>query len=151
MAGAGDELVIEQTGPDFMLDELERYMRAAAYSDLSIQCGSGGGGQKSRRVSAAHCAVLAAVSPFLKKLVRLSDRTELSLKQRNILQLFGALAIPVLAPPIPALPRRSAGHPHAARHFLRRRLSVATARLPWQGQVSEQPPRIGRRYRSEVA
>ena len=82
MAGAGDELVIEQTGPDFMLDELERYMRAAAYSDLSIQCG-GGGGQKSRRVSAAHCAVLAAVSPFLKKLVRLSDRTELSLKQRN--------------------------------------------------------------------
>ena len=84
MAGAGDELVIEQTGPDFMLDELERYMRAAAYSDLSIQCGGGGsGGQKSRRVSAAHCAVLAAVSPFLKKLVRLPDRTELSLKQRN--------------------------------------------------------------------
>ena len=80
MAGAGDELVIEQTGPDFMLDELERYMRAAAYSDLSIQCG---GGLKSRRVSAAHCAVLAAVSPFLKKLVRPSDRTELSLKQRN--------------------------------------------------------------------
>ena len=79
MAGAGDELVIEQTGPDFMLDELERYMRAAAYSDLSIQCGGGGsGGQKSRRVSAAHCAVLAAVSPFLKKLVRLPDRTELS-------------------------------------------------------------------------
>ena len=149
MAGAGDELVIEQTGPDFMLDELERYMRAAAFSDLSIQCGSGG--QMSRRVSAAHCAVLAAVSPFLKKLVRLPDRTELSLKQRNIPQLFGALPIPVLASPIPALSRRSAGHPHAARHFLRRRLSVATARLPWQGQVSEQPPRIGRRYRSEVA
>ena len=138
MAGAGDELVIEQTGPDFMLDELERYMRAAAYSDLSIQCGSGSG-QKSRRVSAAHCAVLAAVSPFLKKLVRLPDRTELSLKQRNIPQLFGALAIPVLASPIPALPRRSAGHPRLPRHFLRRRLPVATARIPWQGQVSEHP------------
>ena len=36
-AGA-DELVIEQTGPDFMLDELERYMRVSAFSDLSIQC-----------------------------------------------------------------------------------------------------------------
>ena len=38
MANDGDELVIEQTGPDFMLDELERYMRASAFSDLSIQC-----------------------------------------------------------------------------------------------------------------
>ena len=38
MANDGDELVIEQTGPDFLLDELERYMRASAFSDLSIQC-----------------------------------------------------------------------------------------------------------------
>ena len=66
-ADAEDELVIEQTGPDFMLDELERYMRMSAFSDLSIQC-------REKLVSSAHCAVLAAVSPFLKKLARSSDR-----------------------------------------------------------------------------
>ena len=57
----GEELVIEQTGPDFMLDELERYMKLSAFSDISIQC-------REKLVSSAHCAVLAAVSPFLKKL-----------------------------------------------------------------------------------
>ena len=117
MANDGDELVIEQTGPDFMLDELERYMRASAFSDLSIQCRdqiqrkkfnfslplkitwqkkalkNGAScrhydfssykfsiewGPREKLISSAHCAVLAAVSPFLKKLARSIRSTELS-------------------------------------------------------------------------
>jgi hypothetical protein len=56
-----DELVIDQTGPDFMLDQLENYMNLSVFSDLSVQC-------KEKLISSAHCAVLSAVSPFLKKL-----------------------------------------------------------------------------------
>ena len=59
----GDELVIEQTGPDFMLDQLEKYMKDSAFADLNIQC------KGLKGVTSAHCAVLAAVSPFLKKLI----------------------------------------------------------------------------------
>ncbi len=57
----GEELVIDQTGPDFMLDQLESYLKHSSFADLSIQC-------REKLISSAHCAVLAAVSPFLKKL-----------------------------------------------------------------------------------
>ena len=46
------------------------------------------------------------------------------------------LPIPVLAPSVAALSRRSAGHSRPARHLLRRRRPLAPARLPGQGQVS---------------
>lgn len=60
---APHELYIEETGPDFVMKNLSNVFATQRFSDLKLVCKGG-------KVVSAHVAVLANISPFLKKIFR---------------------------------------------------------------------------------
>ena len=58
----GDEIQIDETGPDFLLATLETYLTSSAYCDAVLICSNG-------CHLRAHQVVLASISPFLKQLL----------------------------------------------------------------------------------
>ena len=63
MAEDGEELSLDRTGPDFLLEELEAtYLSRPDFADVEVVCGG--------RRFLAHCAVLAPLSPFLALILR---------------------------------------------------------------------------------
>lgn len=56
------EIHVEETGPDFILESLEGFLVGAEHCDLSFVCAE-------KRVVQAHCAVVAAVSQYVRHLL----------------------------------------------------------------------------------
>ena len=53
---------MEETGPDFILESLEGFLVGAEHCDLSFVCAE-------KRVVQAHCAVVAAVSQYVRRIL----------------------------------------------------------------------------------
>jgi hypothetical protein len=58
-----NEIQIEETGPDFVVRSLEGFLVGAEYCDLLFMC-------KNNQVLQAHCAVVSAVSGYIRELLR---------------------------------------------------------------------------------
>lgn len=59
---ASHEFHVEETGPDFVMEELETYLSHQVYSDLNLI-------SKESLAVSAHCAVLSSVSTYLKEII----------------------------------------------------------------------------------
>lgn len=62
MAGP-KEIQVDETGPDFVIQNMERILTKSSYCDLTLICGDSA-------VLLAHCSVVAAVSKYLQKLLK---------------------------------------------------------------------------------
>ena len=71
----GDRVVTFQGHHSYLVSIAKLCKENGLFTDVTILCDDG--------KLVAHRIVLAAVSPFLKKLVRQADGTKLSLKQRH--------------------------------------------------------------------
>jgi hypothetical protein len=56
------EIHVEETGPDFILESLEGFLVGAQHCDLSFVCAE-------KRVVKAHCAVVSAVSVYVRRIL----------------------------------------------------------------------------------
>ncbi|XP_023324917.1 uncharacterized protein LOC111698736 isoform X2 [Eurytemora carolleeae] len=61
--GPENDILIEETGPDFVVRSLEGFLVGAEYCDLLFMC-------KNNQVLQAHCAVVSAVSGYIRELLR---------------------------------------------------------------------------------
>ncbi len=57
------EIHVEETGPDFILESLEGFLVGAQHCDMFFVCAE-------KRVVQAHCAVVSAVSAYVRRLLR---------------------------------------------------------------------------------
>merc|ERR1712012_61162 len=62
MAGL-KEIQVEETGPDFVIQNMEKILTKSSYCDLTLIC-------RDSSVLLAHCSVVAAVSKFLQGLLK---------------------------------------------------------------------------------
>ena len=56
------EIHVEETGPDFILESLEGFLVGAQHCDLSFVCAE-------QRIVKAHCAVVSAVSVYVRRIL----------------------------------------------------------------------------------
>jgi len=60
---ATQEIQVEETGPDFVIQNMEKFLSRSSYCDLTLVCADS-------TVLLAHCSVVAAVSKYLQRLLK---------------------------------------------------------------------------------